>query len=146
MQFKPNPNKQAQEVHFSKKSNNENSLPVTFNNAKVVTWSTHKNLGLLLDKRLTFSEHIQSKMNKCYKMMIGVIKRLYVNLPCDALLMIYSLLDLIWIKKTLFKTNHIMSLLKTTENIQYKACIAITGAIQGTSQEPSYHELGLEPL
>ena len=39
-----------------------------------------------------------------------------------------------------------MSLLKTTENIQYKACIAITGAIQGTSQEPSYHELGLEPL
>ena len=90
MQFKPNPNKQAQEVYFSKKSNNENSLPVTFNNAKVVTWSTHKNLGLLLDKRLTFSEHIQSKMNKCYKMMIGVIKRLYVNLPCDALLMIYK--------------------------------------------------------
>ena len=30
----PDPNKQAQEVYFSKKSNNENSLPITFNNAK----------------------------------------------------------------------------------------------------------------
>ena len=66
MQFNPDPNKQAQEVYFSKKSNNENSLPVTFNNAKVVTCSTHKHLGLLLDKRLSFSEHIQSKTNKCY--------------------------------------------------------------------------------
>ena len=61
-----------------KKSNNENSLLVTFNNAK-----------LLLDKQLSFNEHIQSKMNKCYKM-IGVIKRLSVNLPRDALLRIYK--------------------------------------------------------
>ena len=82
MQFNPNPNKQAQEVYFSKKSNNENSLPVTFNNAKIVTCSTHKHLGLLLDKRLSFNEHIQSKMNKCYEM-IGVIKSLSVNLHCN---------------------------------------------------------------
>ena len=60
MQFNPDPNKQAQEVYFSKKSNNENSIPVTFNNAKVVTCSTHMHLGLLLDKRLSFNEHIQS--------------------------------------------------------------------------------------
>ena len=58
MQFNPDPNKQAQEVHFSEKSNNENSLPVTFNNAKVVTCSTKKNLGLLFDKRLSFNEYI----------------------------------------------------------------------------------------
>ena len=56
--FNPDPNKQAQEVYFSKKSNNENSLSVTFNNAKVVTCSTHKHLGLLLYKRLSFNEHI----------------------------------------------------------------------------------------
>ena len=46
-------------------------------------------LGLLLDKRLSFNEHIQTKMNKCYKV-IGVIKRLSVNLPHDALLRIYK--------------------------------------------------------
>ena len=32
------------------------------------------------------------------------------------------------------------------ENIQYKACIAITGAIQGTFRERLYQELGLESL
>ena len=31
-------------------------------------------------------------------------------------------------------------------NIQYKACIAITGAIEGTSREHLYLELGLESL
>ena len=56
-----------------------------FNNAKIVLCSTHKHLGLMLDERLSFSEHIQSKMNKCQKM-IEVIKRLSVNLPHDALL------------------------------------------------------------
>ena len=32
------------------------------------------------------------------------------------------------------------------ESIQYKACVAITGAIQGTSRERLYRELGLESL
>ena len=89
MQFNPDPNKQAQEAYFSKKLNNENSLPVAFNNAKVATCSTQKHLGLLLDKRLRFNEHIQSKINKCYKM-IKVIKRLSVNLPRDALRRTYK--------------------------------------------------------
>ena len=53
MQFNPEPNKQPQEVYFSKKSNHENCLPVTFNNAEVVACSTQKHLGLLLDKRLS---------------------------------------------------------------------------------------------
>ena len=147
MQFNPYPSKQAQEAYFLNKSNNENSLPVTFNNAKVVTCSTHRHLGLLLDKRLSFNEHIQSKMNKCYKM-IGVIKRLSVNLPRDALLRIYKSFirphldygDIIYDKP------HNESFKNKIENIQYKACIAITGAIQGTSRERLYHELGLESL
>ena len=147
MQFNSDPNKQVQEVYFLKKLNIENSFPVTFNNAKVVTWSTHKHLGLLLDKQLSFNEHIQSKMNKCYKM-IGVIKRLFINFPCNALLRIHKLFirpqldcgDIIYDKphNDYFKNK--------IENIQYKACIAITGAIQGTSQEHLYHELGLESL
>ena len=32
------------------------------------------------------------------------------------------------------------------EKVQYKACIAITGAIQGTSRERLYDELSLMPL
>ena len=147
MQFNPYPSKQAQEVYFSKKSNSENSLPVTFNNAKVVTCSTHKDLELLLDKRLSFNENIQSKINECYKM-IGFIKRLSVNLPRDPLLRNFKSFirphldygDIIYDKP------HNESFQNKIENIQYKACIAITGAVQGTSRECVYHELGLESL
>ena len=32
------------------------------------------------------------------------------------------------------------------ESIQYNACLAITGAIRGTSRENTYQELGLESL
>ena len=32
------------------------------------------------------------------------------------------------------------------EKVQYKACLAITGAIQGTSREKLYEELGLHSL
>ena len=32
------------------------------------------------------------------------------------------------------------------EKVQYKACIAITGAIQGTSREQHYNESGLMSL
>ena len=42
--------------------------------------------------------------------------------------------------------NQIMRYLKKIENVQYRACIAITGAIQGTSRERLYCELGLESL
>ena len=147
MQFNPDPNKQAQEVYFSKKSNNENSLPVTFNNAKVVTCSIHKHLGLLLDKRLSFNEHIQSKMNKCYKM-IGIIKRLSANFPRHALLRIYKsfIRPHLDYGDSIYDKPHNESFKNKIENIQYKACIAITAAIQGTSREHVYHELGLVSL
>ena len=39
-----------------------------------------------------------------------------------------------------------MSFKNKVENVQYRACIAITGAIQGTSRERLYRELGLESL
>ena len=57
MQFNPDPNKQAQKVYFWKMSNYENSLPVVFNDTKVVTWSIQKHLEHLLGQRLHFNEH-----------------------------------------------------------------------------------------
>ena len=86
MQFNTDLNKQTREVYFSKKWNNENSLPVTFNNAKIVICSSHKHLSLMLDK--CFNEYIQGN-EKCYKMILG-FKGLSGNLPHDALLRIYK--------------------------------------------------------
>ena len=75
MQLNPDPNKQAQEVYFLKKGNNVSSHPVLFNNTKVVTCSSQKDVGLVLDQQLNFNDHIESKMSKCYKM-IDIIERL----------------------------------------------------------------------
>ena len=38
------------------------------------------------------------------------------------------------------------SLINKLEKVQYQACLAITGAIQGPSRENLYKELGLESL
>ena len=43
-------------------------------------------------------------------------------------------------------TNPKMALCEKIEFVQYKAALAVTGAIQGTSREKIYQELGLESL
>ena len=130
MQFNPDSNKQAQEVIFSKKAESNNSLPLIFNKTKVKTCQSQKHLGLILSKRLNFTEHLNSKISKCDKL-IGIIKKLTINFPRNALLRTYKSFirshldyaDIIYDKpnNASFKTK--------IENVQYRACIAITGAI-----------------
>ena len=74
--------------------------------------------------------------------MIGVIKRLSVNLPRNALLRIYKsfIRPHLDFGDFIYDKPHNGSFKNNTENIQYKSCIAITGAIQGTSREHLYHE------
>ena len=67
--------------------------------------------------------------------MIGIIKKLSVNIPRDTLLRIYKLfirphLDC---GDIIYDTPHNESFKNKIENIQHKACIEITGAFQGTS-------------
>ena len=88
MQLNPDRNKQAQELYFSKKACNKKSLDLTFNKSNVASSPSVKHLGMLLDSRLNFNEHVQSKRNKCYKI-IGLIKKLSIHLPREALLRIY---------------------------------------------------------
>ena len=91
MPFNPDPNKQAQEVYFSKKANNVSSFLVRFNNTNVVNCSSQKHLGLVLDQLLNFNDHIQSKMTKCSNYDdLYFIERLSVNIPRDVLLRIYK--------------------------------------------------------
>ena len=80
--------------------------------------------------------------------MIGVIKRLSENLPRDVLLktcksVIRPHLDY---KDIINDKPNNESFKNKIENIQYKAYIAITGAIQGISREHLYHELVLKSL
>ena len=82
MKFNPDPSKQAQEVHFSNRTNKDSILSITFNKSKVETISLQKHLGVILDERLNFNKHLESKISKCYKI-IGFQSR-------DALLRIYK--------------------------------------------------------
>ena len=89
MQFNPDRNNQAQELYFSKKADNQKLLDLTFNKNNVVSSPYLKHLGMLLDSRLNFNEHVQSKMKNCYKI-IGLIKKLSTHLPREALLRTYK--------------------------------------------------------
>ena len=80
--------------------------------------------------------------------MIGLIRRLSVNLPRNALLTIYKSFirphldygDILYDKPS---NDNFQSKM---EKVQYRACLAITGGIQGTSRERLYDELGLHSL
>ena len=75
MLFNPDPRKQAMEVYFSRKLNQNSPLPLDFNENKVQTVEVHNHLGLSLDKKLDFNIHIKNKINK-YNKTIGIRKRL----------------------------------------------------------------------
>ena len=77
MHFNPDPNKQANEVIFSRKSKVHSHPPLTFNNNDVKKCPHQKHLGIILDSKLDFNIHVDNKIKKCYRM-IGIIKRLSV--------------------------------------------------------------------
>ena len=132
---------------FSKNAESNNSVPLTFNKTEVRTNQSQKHRWLILDKWLNFTEHINSKLSKCDKL-IGIIKKLLISFPRNALLRIYKSFirphfdyaDIIY-----DKPNNVPFKNKI-ENVQCRACIAITGSIQGTSRKRLYRELGLESL
>ena len=87
MSFNPDPNKQVMEVCFSNKCNKENYLPLQFNNTDVQIANSQKHLGLILDSKLKFNKHIESKITKCNKI-IGLMKTLSLFLSRKSLLTI----------------------------------------------------------
>ena len=148
MLFNPDPNKQAVEILFSKKQHQkDNYLSLNFNGDKVQAAVSQKHLGLVLDSKLDFIEHISNKINKSNKI-IGIMKKLTLFLSRKTLLTIYKSFvrpnvdyaDIIYDESfnESFKTK--------IEMIQYRAALAITGSIKGTSGECLNQEIGLESL
>ena len=59
MNFNPDPTKQAQEVIFSQKLQNTNHPCLIFNHNTISLTESHKHLGIVLDSRLDFKEHLE---------------------------------------------------------------------------------------
>ena len=148
MQFNPDPNKQANEVIFSRRSKIDLSYPsVKFNNNDIATCSDQKHLGIVLDSKLNFASHVNQKIKK-YNKLIGLIRRLSVHLPRNALLTIYKsfVRPNLEYGDILYDKPDNQNFQSKLEKVQYRACLAITNAIQGTSKERIYDELGLYSL
>ena len=64
MNFNPEPNKQTQEVIFSRKLNTHHTPVLVFNNASISSCKSQKHLGILLDSKLTFEEHYKTIIHK----------------------------------------------------------------------------------
>ena len=88
MSFNPDPNKQAQEVIFSRKLKKVCHPTLCFNNNNVSKASSQKHLGLKLDNRSTFDEHVTNVSNIISKT-IGLLRKLQNILPRPALFIIY---------------------------------------------------------
>ena len=85
MLFNPGDNKQATEVYFTNKKEVGNIPQLTFNGSAVKSVNSHKHLGLILDGKFTFGNHLNDKIVKANKG-VGVIKALFHTLPRKALL------------------------------------------------------------
>ena len=136
MSFNPDISKQAHELVFSRKRSLVSHTSLTFNNIPVAQTSSQKHLGMHLDKKLNFEEHlskVETKVNKS----VGIICKLQNVLPQSALLTVYKsfirpLLDYgdIIYDKAFNESFH-----EKLDSLQYNAALAITGAIKGSSTE-----------
>ena len=89
MNFNPDPTKQAQKVIFRRKTKKLPYPPLAFNNTNVTQSIYQKHLGMILDSKLTFENHIimvTTKINKT----IGLLRKLQNLLPRTALIKIYK--------------------------------------------------------
>ena len=147
MSFNPDPKKQAQEVIFSRKSKAILHPPLVFNNNNVIQATSPKHLGIIFDTRLSFEKHIETVLFKINKT-IGLIRKLQNLLTRTALTTLYKTfvpphLDY---GDIFYDQAHNASFHQKLESLQYNACLAITGAIRGSSREKLYQELGFESL
>ena len=114
-----------------------------FNNKSVKQVLSQKHLGMILDIKLNFQEHLENILNTVNKT-IGLLRKLQNNLPRGPLLtlcksFIRHHLDY---GDVIYDQHYNNSSHQKLESIQYNA--ATTGSIRGSSREKLYQELYLE--
>ena len=141
------PNKQAQEVIFSRKINKIHHPPLYFNQNLVKSSSTHKHLGMLLDTRLDFNLHLKNVQNKVKKT-IALLRQLQNTIPRTSLITIFNsfIRPLFDYGDIIYDRVYNTSFHQNIESIQYNAALAIKGAVRGTSRENLYQEYALNPF
>ena len=130
---------------FSRKTKKLLYPSLSFNIIALKNSMFQKRLGLTLDVKLNFVEHVKNITQKASKTM-GLLSRFQSILPWSSLLTIYktfirSHLDYADVIYDQAYNSYFHEKLKC---LQYNACLEITRAIRGTSSEKLFQELGLE--
>ena len=89
MNFNPDSSMQAQEVIFSREHQKISHPSIYFNNNSIESVSSQKHLGMILDTKLNFQEHIKNILNKVNKT-TGLLRKLQNILPRGSLLTIFK--------------------------------------------------------
>ena len=115
---------------FSRKKKAQIYPTISFNNIQVERAPHHKHLGILLDEKLNFKQHIDTTILKINKG-ISVITRLRHSLQRKSLMTIYKaiLRPLIDYGDIIYGQLQNESSCEKLESGWYKAALAITGAI-----------------
>ena len=82
MIFNPDASKQAQEIVFSRKANASNHETVYFNNVPAIRENIKKHLGLFVDSKLSFFDHINEKIKKVTKQFRKAIDSHWFKMLC----------------------------------------------------------------
>ena len=124
-----------------------NYPPLFFNENVVPITTLQKHLGMFLDRKLNFSEHLKTIFQKTSKT-IGLLCKRQTLLSRAPLITIYKsfIRPHLDYGGMIYDQTFNMSFQQKKETIQYNAALAITGAIRGSSREKLYQELGLETL
>ena len=107
--FNPGTSKPGQDVIFSLKIKVVAHPELLFNKTPVHNTSTQKHLGIFLDYKLNFQEHLGNMLNKVNKN-VGLLQRLQSTLPRSSLLIECESLDHTLIMTILSMIKHIMHL------------------------------------
>ena len=128
--FNPDPSKQAQEVIFFCKLQKSTHPTLSSNNNTVTQSVTQKHLGMLLDTKLDFQEHLKSVLNKVNKT-IGLLRKLHSSLPRLPLLTIYKsfIRHHIDYGDMIYYLAYNVSFHQKLESIHYNSALAIMSAI-----------------
>jgi hypothetical protein len=146
MEFNPDLSKQAIEVIFSHKKKKPVHPDLFFHGIPIKRESSTKHLGLTLDDRLSFREHIEDKIKKANKG-IALLKFLsrYTNRSVlDQLYKMYVRPHLDY--GDVIYHEQLLNSMILLESVQYQAALVVSGCWQGTSRDKVYQELGWESL
>ena len=124
-----------------------NHATLIFNDNPAHQVALQKHLGMFLDCKLNFEEHLKTIVNKINKT-IGLLRKFQNFLPRKSLLTIYKsfIQPHLDYGNIVYDQTYNTSFHQRLESLQYNAALAINGAIRGTSKEKPFNELGLESL